>query len=363
MCEFGAKPKLAQEAHAKELLEKYGDRPRQYRNGLGLAVPSADQIEALRRAVRYLMAIEQVKDKAMQLNLTDEQKGQLREREATERASIESAFLKLYIEVWLPRVEGSTIATEPVAVGGRPLQTTLNEKKVARVHDRVMELLTSVQPRLFNTVTPSKIVELFKLGEGIPPTMGIRSSEIVDGFYSFLNFTRLTTNAVIRKAVAIGVEKGYFGYMAGPVPTLGPDRKYQVSLEKVRFGTVVAEDEIDLESGFLMVPTAIPQVTPSISVTPPSAGVQMPTPGTGQLAPSPGVGAEAPTTAGIQRTVELTFQGDRTQLFTAWNAVANLADMAGKVSVTLHAESEKGFDKNKLQNGVLEPLKEADLIE
>ena len=111
MCEFGAKPKLAQEAHAKELLEKYGDRPRQYRNGLGLAVPSADQIEALRRAVRYLMAIEQVKDKAMQLNLTDEQKGQLREREATERASIESAFLKLYIEVWLPRVEEAGLIT------------------------------------------------------------------------------------------------------------------------------------------------------------------------------------------------------------------------------------------------------------
>jgi len=37
--------------------------------------------------------------------------------------------------------------------------------------------------------------------------------------------------------------------------------------------------------------------------------------------------------------------------------------MAGKVSVTVHAETEKGFDKNKLRNGVLEPLKEADLIE
>lgn len=44
-------------------------------------------------------------------------------------------------------------------------------------------------------------------------------------------------------------------------------------------------------------------------------------------------------------------------------AVANLADLAGKVSVTLRAESQKGFDRSKLQNGVLEPLKEADLIE
>lgn len=61
--------------------------------------------------------------------------------------------------------------------------------------------------------------------------------------------------------------------------------------------------------------------------------------------------------------VEITFSADRNQLFTAWNAVANLADLAGKVSVTLRAESEKGFDRGKLQNGVIEPLREADLIE
>jgi hypothetical protein len=61
--------------------------------------------------------------------------------------------------------------------------------------------------------------------------------------------------------------------------------------------------------------------------------------------------------------LELAFDADRNQLFTAWNAIANLADLAGKVKVTIRAESEKGFDKGKLQNGVLEPLREADLIE
>jgi hypothetical protein len=50
-------------------------------------------------------------------------------------------------------------------------------------------------------------------------------------------------------------------------------------------------------------------------------------------------------------------------LYTAWNAIANLADLAGKVAVSVRAESEKGFDRNKLQNGVLEPLREADLID
>ena len=43
------------------------------------------------------------------------------------------------------------------AVGDRPLQTTLNEKKEAMIHERVMELLTTIKPRVFSTLTPGKI--------------------------------------------------------------------------------------------------------------------------------------------------------------------------------------------------------------
>jgi hypothetical protein len=64
-----------------------------------------------------------------------------------------------------------------------------------------------------------------------------------------------------------------------------------------------------------------------------------------------------------EKHVQLEFTANRDQLFTAWNALANLADMAGTVSVTVRAEAEKGFDKSKLQNGVMEPLRESGLIE
>jgi len=70
-----------------------------------------------------------------------------------------------------------------------------------------------------------------------------------------------------------------------------------------------------------------------------------------------------PPPVATERSVQLSFTADRTALFTAWNAVANLADMAGTVNVTLRAESQDGFDKGKLENGVMEPLREADLIE
>ena len=43
--------------------------------------------------------------------------------------------------------------------------------------------------------------------------------------------------------------------------------------------------------------------------------------------------------------------------------LANLADIAGQVKVKVRAEKAGGLDKSKLQNGVIEPLREANLIE
>src|SRR5262249_9572952 len=155
--------------------------------------------------------------------------------EATEKAAAESAFLKLYTEVWLPRVEGGGLGIERVAVGGRPLQTTLNEKKEAMIHERVRELLVDTARKVHEAVTPTKIVDLFNLGEAEPPKPGAQTSEIVDGFYSFLGFPRLTAGAVIRKAIARGVLESVFGYSPGTAPAIGPDGTYQLPLEKVRF--------------------------------------------------------------------------------------------------------------------------------
>ena len=122
-----------------------------------------------------------------------------------------------------------------------------------------------------------------------------------------------------------------------------------------------------------MPPQAIPQ--PETPAGPGPAAVQ---PGGGDIPTGGGAGAGTITPGGggtpagakvtqvkeqPDTTVELSFSADRNGLFTAWNAIANLADMAGEVSVSIRADSAKGFDKAKLQNGVLEPLREADLIE
>ncbi len=357
--DFADKPKKEREDEAKDLLRMYGDKPRKYRNGLALAVPDRNQVGILRRAVRYLIAIEHVKKKAKEHNLTDEQKKQLKEREDTEKAAVESGFLKLYTEVWLPKIENGEIDIDPVSPGGRPLQTTLNDKKQAKIHERVMELLTIIQPKIFEKLNPGKIVNLFKLGEGKPPITGKKTTEVVDGFYSFPGFTRLTSSEIIQKAIARGVREGAFGYYAGPPPTLGEDGKYQVNEAKVAYEKVVADDEIDLDMGFIMMPDAIPAAKPP---EPPGPGPELP--GPQPLGPElPGPEPPPPGPTEEQKRVSITFTADRDQLFGAWQAVANLADMAGKVSVSINAESEEGFDKNRLRNAVIEPLQEADLIE
>ncbi len=362
------------ETAALELAEKYGDTPRKYRNGLALAIPAADQAESLRREVRYLIAVDRVSKNARKHNLTKEQSDELRERRATHASAAESAFGKLYSEVWLPKQEQGSIGFEKIAVGGRPLQTTVNAKHQAMIFERNMELLTQVQPRIFSKLNPVKMVELFRLGDvpaaaGNNPMqageraakMGIRCGDIAAGFYSFLGFTRLTSCEVLQSAIARGVQEGVFGYFSGTIPVMDAAGTYQVARNKVRVDATVEADEIDLESGFIMLPQAIPQKEP----LPTGPGPVPPVPplAPGPTAPSRAGTGPTPAPPPTEKSVHLTFTANRDQLFSAWNALANLADMAGAVSVTVKAESEDGFDRSMLQNGVFEPLREADLIE
>jgi len=347
------------DAAALELVEKWGTTPRKYRNGLALAIPATDQTESLRREVRYLIAVERVGKMAKKHNLTKEQTDELRERKATHGSAAESAFGKLYPEVWLPKQDQGAIIFEKIAVGGRPLQTTVTAQHLAMIFERSMELLTQVQPRVFSKLNPVKVVELFRLGEDQPPKMGIRCGDIVGGFYSFLGFTRLTSKEVIQAAIARGVQDGVFGYFSGSVPTVDAGGKYQVTRSKVSFEAPIAADEVDLESGFVMLPKSIPDATVPATGPGPVPPGPIPPPG-----PTPPIGpGPTPPSASPEKCVQLAFTANRDQLYTAWNAIANLADMAGTVSVTVRAESEKGFDKGKLQNGVLEPLRESDLVQ
>jgi hypothetical protein len=346
-----------QDDAAKAMLSKYGDAPRQYRNGVALAVPDKKPLESLRRAVRYLMAIDRVEAKKSQHRLSKDQADQLKERKRTEEAAAETAFRQLYPSVWLPRVgSGGALDLEKIEVGGRPLQAT-------GVHERVMELLTAVgTPKLHGTLHPRKVVERVKLGEalgpGEAPRQGVSTKDVRDAFFGFLEPPRISSDAVIRKAVARGVTENIFAYTTG-TPALGSDGKYQVALSKVALSRTMTEDEVDLDNGFLMVPAAVPAAVPPPGPTPPSPIPPGPTP------PGPSPTPPGPTPPGpkpaVRTAVRIRFTANRDQVFKSFSAIANLADKSdnGKISIVVDGQAGAGYDANWLRNAVQEPLDEA----
>lgn len=359
--EIAGKSSSQQDDAARTMLSKYGDAPRQYRNGVALAVPDKKPLESLRRAVRYLMAIDRVESKKSQHRLSKDQADQLKERKRTEEAAAETAFRQLYPAVWLPRVgTGGALDLEKIEVGGRPLQAT-------GVHERVMELLTAVgTPKIHGTLHPRKIGERVKLGEalgpGEAPRQGVSTKDVRDAFFGFLEPPRISSDAVIRKAIARGVLESIFAYTTG-MPALGLDGKYQVALSKVALGRPMTEDEVDLDNGLLMVPAAVPVAAPPPGPTPPG-----PTPpGPGPTPPGPGPTPPGPTPPGptptIRTAVRVRFAANRDQVFKSFSAIANLADKSdgGKINISVEGQADAGYDSNWLRNAVQEPLDEANI--
>ena len=366
--EFAAEGKSEQERQAREYLTKYGDRPRRFRNGLGLAIPEKKQIEALRRAVRYLLAIDRVEAKKQQLRLTKDQLDQLRERKRTEQAAAESCFRELYTAVWLPRVQDGELEIEKVERGGRPLQAT-------GVHERIMELLTSVgTPRIHGSVTPRKIAERVRLGESVgegePPILGIKASDVLESFFRDIVPPRLESASVLRKGIARGVAEGVFAYASGGSPVLGPDGRYQVNRDKVILGRSIADDEIDFESGFLIMPQAVPEAPaaqpagafPVDTGAVPPSGIQEDAAGIG-VGTGTGLVTTSTDVSGRKKRVAFAFEATREQVFKAFPAIANLADKSdgAKVRIRIEGSSAAGFDPSWLRNAVDEPLDEADI--
>ena len=381
--DFAGKNSSQKDDAALTMLGKYGDKPRQYRNGVGLAIPDKKPIEALRRAVRYLMAVERVQKKKAQHKLTKDQEDQLKERKGTEEAAVETAFRQLYPAIWLPRVgSGGALDLEKVEVGGRPLQAT-------GVHERVMELLTAVgTPKLHGTLKPHKILERVKLGEslapGEPPRLGMTTKDVQDAFFGFLDPPRISSAEALRKAIARGVQECKFGYTTG-VPSLGPDGKYEVALPKVAFDRPMNDDEVDLDSGFLIFPAAIPSPTPTPGGGTGTGGTggtggagggggDTGTTGTGIGTTDGGTGGETGGGSGggtgggggkptLRTSISITCPASRDDVFKSFAAIANLADKSdgGKITLSVQGKAAAGYDANWLRNAVQEPLEELDI--
>jgi len=335
-----------QERMALELLTQYGEKPRIYRNCIGLAIPDKRQIEGLRRSARYLKAIEMIERKKKMLRITKDQENQLKERKQTEEAAFESSLRNLYNSVWLLVIENNQLKIEKLEIGGRAIQSQ-------DIHGRLFELLKDVHNKIFDSLAPRKIVEYMKLGE---ERIWERTKSIQDAFFQNLDFPRLVDNNVLVKSIIRGVAEGTFGYI-----TLSKvkweDGKPLFKPEDVVFKRTLNEDEVDIENGLVVLPEAIIKPEPKTEEEK-EEKIDKLEDKVEEIYEEEGKEEEfAFRVTKVNYEMELT----KKQLFKAFNALGNLADQAGKIKVIVEAENSEGFDQNWLRNAVEELLEESDI--
>lgn len=329
--------KKNQERMGVEFLTYYKEKPRIHKNSVGLVLPDKNHIEPLHRAMRYLIAIERVRGKKKSLNLTEEQLEQLKEREKTEKAARDSSLRGLYTTIWLLKIEGGVHIIEKLEIGGRALQTT-------NIHERIMELLTRVYSKVFETLTPRKIVELVNVQEGI------KIADISEFFFSSLDAPRITDENVVRKAISRGVKEKLFGLTTEERVQIVQDRM-KVAKEHVIINREIPDDEIDMDSGFIALPSVI---------TFPEEKDEKEEKKVDEKKEKERIDEEKEEKeeSKIFR-ITYSFKADRSQLYKCFNALANLAEKSGKINLKVETELEEGIDPHWLRNAVEEPIEES----
>jgi hypothetical protein len=344
--EFNEKKEREQQGAAIDLLTRCGVLPRRFRNGVGLAISDRRQLEGLRRSAKYLLAIERVRLKKTSYKLTKDQMEQLKEREQTEKSGFESGIRALYPAVLLLKMENGNPALEKFEIGARPLREQ-------GIHERLMELLgKNVSNKLFDDLRATKLLTLMLMGSGKDEKKAAETKVIRGAFFESLDFPRVTEEKVIASAIAQGVKDGVFAY-ALKSKVLEEAGKYSVKERDVILGRSVSADEIDIDAGFILLPECIiKEAPPGPGPTPPG-----PTP-PGPVPPVPSPGPRPPEPGKIT-TVRMDMKVNKQTLYKTFNALGNLADMAGEIKMAVEAQNEGGFEPNHLRNAVKEPLEES----
>jgi len=122
----------------------------------------------------------------------------------------------------------------------------------------------------------------------------------------------------------------------------------------------VPEEEIDLDSGFLMLPSAVPE-PPTLPTPTAIPEGSTPVPHSSGTSPDPTPSPNLPPQP--RRTIDLSFSASREQVFKAFLAIANLAEKSdgGRITIQVRGSAAAGYDPLWLRNAVVEPLAEADI--
>ncbi|WP_448588114.1 ATP-binding protein [Thermocrinis sp.] len=336
--DFAYKSEKDKNSIGLEFLTQYGDKPRVYKNGLALAIPDKTQVESLRRAVKYLIAIERIKGKKKSLNLTEEQLEQLKEREKTEQAGRDASFRNIYNTLWLLKLENGKFVIEPIEIGGRALKET-------NIHERLMELLMKVSPpKVFDSLTSTKFLELIKIEEGID------TQSIIDTFFSSLDFPRIVDEDVIKKVISKCVKDARLGLTTKDKVQI-KEGKPLFPKEHIIIEKDIPTEEIDLSLGYI-VSSKVMQTADKVMQT---AEMHQVIPHNEEEKPK----EDKISQVKVKHIKYNLKKVNRKQLYKCFDALGNLAEKCGSILIQIEAQSEEGIDKNWLKNTVEEPIEEA----
>jgi len=177
---------------------------------------------------------------------------------------------------------------------------------------------------------------------------GLEVENVVESFFASLDFPRVVNDRVIKKAIVDGISNSVYGITSKTkIQTI--DGKITVSRDQVTIGMQISEDEVDRASGFIVSPAAIPPPVVKETITA----------STNETEPKPE--AIKPTDDKKDKLSHIIYKIrlNRSQLYKSYDALANLADKTGILSIKVEAESKDGIDRNWLRNAVEEPIEES----
>lgn len=335
-------------------IDEAGGSKRTYKNGIGLVLPDTSQFDRARAAARLRLATEALLGRKAQHGFSNEQVEELKEKLANAQRDLEATLARAYERVVIPvKANGGG---QPFVLEEVDLRSLLAAGR--SLHDRVVEALSH---RVFDRLTIDKLLALAGLGDDRP---WVRASDLVEWFYSYFDFTKLTSHLAITDAISRGVADGRFAYATG---VIAEDTTLRVRDPKlVRFRELLPTDEIDLGSdAALLTSEFAASLTPDAVPEPPGApdiGAPPVTPEGGAAGrPAGGTQTAQPPPGEIVRNLELLARMGSGGLFGLNRALSWLRENSESLEVEVvvkAASGEAGYDRVRLRNGVIEPLEE-----
>ncbi len=243
-----------QEQGMRRFIENCGNGPRQYRNGLTLAVPERHMLDSAQNAVRLILTLELLQSQSKQRQLTPQQEAELAERRRNIENELRGALSQLYPIVYTPQSSEQVRQTYILD----PL-TVQSYSQAPQLHIRIREALDNRV--VWGSVQPSKIVAQIKLNEQEPIERQYYSvAALLTCFFRYYNFAHIWNEQVVRNAIKIGIKNRIFAYVANA----RKDSEGAIILggsatTTIHFGKDIPVHEIDMGEGAFLLSAAYAQ--------------------------------------------------------------------------------------------------------